>query len=185
MVKNSQKAKKPSVTSERVPISSKPSNLDCRDSGELFDAHIVAVCKIFEKGRGFCRAPCLAVGLLYTCILQGARQAQGPCCTNPSCDLLNGLTLGRFSVGADSTVWRVNRRGPVAPVDPCKALKPCRGTLELPVTNWRSLALISSEYPSTISQNHLTTGVSAVQYFSRVLERQSTMSILPIPPENK
>ena len=83
MVKNSQKAKKTSVTSERVPISSKPSNLDCRDSGELFDAHIVAVCKIFEKGRGFCRAPCLAVGLLYTCILQGARQAQGPCCTNP------------------------------------------------------------------------------------------------------
>ena len=75
--------KKPSVTSERVPISSKPSNLDCRDSGESFDAHIVAVCKIFEKGRGFCRAPCLAVGLLYTCILQGARQAQGPCCTNP------------------------------------------------------------------------------------------------------
>ena len=85
MVKNSQKAKKTSVTSERVPISSKPSNLDCRDSGESFDAHIVAVCKIFEKGRGFCRAPCLAVGLLYTCILQGARQAQGPCCTNPSC----------------------------------------------------------------------------------------------------
>ena len=84
MVKNSQKAKKTSVTSERVPISSKPSNLDCRDSGESFDAHIVAVCKIFEKGRGFCRAPCLAVGLLYTCILQGARQAQGPCCTNPT-----------------------------------------------------------------------------------------------------
>ena len=84
MVKNSQKAKKTSVTSERVPISSKPSNLDCRDSGESFDAHIVAVCKIFEKGRGFCRAPCLAVGLLYTCILQGARQAQGPCCTNPN-----------------------------------------------------------------------------------------------------
>ena len=83
MVKNSQKAKKTSVTSERVPISSKPSNLDCRDSGEPFDAHIVAVCKIFEKGRGFCRAPCLAVGLLYTCILQGARKAQGPCCTNP------------------------------------------------------------------------------------------------------
>ena len=82
MVKNSRK--KPSVTSERVPISSKPSNLDCRDSGESFDAHIVAVCKIFEKGRGFCRAPCLAVGLLYTCILQGARQAQGPCCTNPN-----------------------------------------------------------------------------------------------------
>ena len=84
MIKNSQKAKKTSVTSERVPISSKPSNLDCRDSGESFDAHIVAVCKIFEKGRGFCRAPCLAVGLLYTCILQGARQAQGPCCTNPT-----------------------------------------------------------------------------------------------------
>ena len=72
------------MTSERVPISSKPSNLDCRDSGELFDAQIVAVCKIFAKGRGFCRAPCLAVGLLYTCILQGARQAQGPCCTNPN-----------------------------------------------------------------------------------------------------
>ena len=84
MVKNRQKAKKTSVTSERVQISSKPSNLDCRDSGESFDAHIVAVCKIFEKGRGFCRAPCLAVGLLYTCILQGARQAQGPCCTNPT-----------------------------------------------------------------------------------------------------
>ena len=25
-----------------------------------------------------------AVGLFYTCILQGARQVQGPCCTNPS-----------------------------------------------------------------------------------------------------
>ena len=70
--------KNPSVTSERV--SSKPS--DCCDSGESFDAHIEGVCMIFEKGRGFCRAPCLAVGLLYTCILQGARQAQGPCCTN-------------------------------------------------------------------------------------------------------
>ena len=89
MVKNSQKAKKTSVTSERVPISSKPSNLDCRDSGESFDAHIVAVCKIFEKGRGFCRAPCLAVGLLYTCILQGARQVQGPCC---------GASCGRASL---------------------------------------------------------------------------------------
>ena len=85
------------MTSERVPISSKPSNLDCRDSGESFDAHIVAVCKIFEKGRGFCRAPCLAVGLLYTCILQGARQAQGPCCTNPS-PRTSGQVLAQHTV---------------------------------------------------------------------------------------
>ena len=86
------------MTSERVPISSKPSNLDCRDSGESFDAHIVAVCKIFEKGRGFCRAPCLAVGLLYTCILQGARQAQGPCCTNPISIFFRSLVVRRTSL---------------------------------------------------------------------------------------
>ena len=32
---------------------------------------------------GFAGTPSLAVGLFYTCILQGASQAQGPCCTNP------------------------------------------------------------------------------------------------------
>ncbi len=59
----------------------------------------------------------------------------------------------------------------------------CSGTLELPVTNWSSLALISSEYPSTICQNQITTWESALQCFRRVWERQSVMSILPIPPE--
>ena len=33
---------------------------------------------------GFAGTPSLAVGLFYTCILQGASQAQGPCCTNPN-----------------------------------------------------------------------------------------------------
>ena len=35
--------------------------------------------------------------------------------------------LGKFSVGT-SIKWRVNRRGPAAPVDPCKALNPWSGT---------------------------------------------------------
>lgn len=89
---------------------------------------------------------------------------------------------------------------------PCRALKPWSGTLEDPVTNWRSLALISSLYDSTMSQNHWTTGVSAVQCckehkvrnkletilkwlekkfpitFNRVLVCQSTVSILQMPP---
>ena len=33
---------------------------------------------------GFAGTPSLAVRLFYTCILQGASQAQGPCCTNPT-----------------------------------------------------------------------------------------------------
>ena len=37
---------------------------------------------------GFVGTPSLAVGLFYTCILQGASQAQGPCCTNPSFEQL-------------------------------------------------------------------------------------------------
>ena len=58
-------------------MSSKPSNLDCRDSGESFDAHIVAVCKIFEKGRGFCRAPALqwVYSILAFCRGQVKRRA--------------------------------------------------------------------------------------------------------------
>ena len=39
----------------------------------------------FSFAGGFAGTPSLAVGLFYTCILQGARQVQGPCCTNPSC----------------------------------------------------------------------------------------------------
>ena len=38
----------------------------------------------FSFAGGFAGTPSLAVGLFYTCILQGARQVQGPCCTNPS-----------------------------------------------------------------------------------------------------
>ena len=38
---------------------------------------------------GFAGTPSLAVGLFYTCILQGASQAQGPCCTNPSWGIPN------------------------------------------------------------------------------------------------
>ena len=35
--------------------------------------------------------------------------------------------FGRFIVGA--SIWcKVNRRGPAAPVDPCNALNPCKGT---------------------------------------------------------
>ena len=37
----------------------------------------------FSFAGGFAGTPSLAVGLFYTCILQGARQVQGPCCTNP------------------------------------------------------------------------------------------------------
>ena len=38
--------------------------------------------------------------------------------------------LGKLSVGA-SIKCRVNRRGPAAPVEPCKALKPCSGTCSI------------------------------------------------------
>ena len=38
--------------------------------------------------------------------------------------------LGKLSVGA-SIKCRVNKRGPAAPVEPCKALKPCRGTCSI------------------------------------------------------
>ena len=60
--------------------------------------------------------------------------------------------------------------------EPCNALNPCNGTLELPVTNCNNRARISSLYDSTICQNHLTTGVSGVQcckYDVRSLLRMS------------
>ena len=43
----------------------------------------------FENAGGFAGTPSLAVGLFYTCILQGARQVQGPCCTNPRGNQIN------------------------------------------------------------------------------------------------
>ena len=46
----------------------------------------------FSFAGGFAGTPSLAVGLFYTCILQGARQVQGPCCTNPS--VTTGLVTG-------------------------------------------------------------------------------------------
>jgi len=65
---------------------------------------------------------------------------------------------------------------------PWRALKPCSGTRELPVTNCRSLALCSSSYSSTARQNQRTTGVSSEQCFNRVFRFQSSTSILPSPP---
>lgn len=64
---------------------------------------------------------------------------------------------------------------------PCSALKPCRGTREDPVTNWSSRARRSSSKNSTAFQNHLTTLLSGVQCFNRVLTFQSLTSILPSP----
>lgn len=64
---------------------------------------------------------------------------------------------------------------------PCKALKPCRGTLDEPVTNCRSLALRSSSNISTAFQNHFTTLLSVAQCFRRVFALQSWMSIFPRP----
>lgn len=64
---------------------------------------------------------------------------------------------------------------------PWRALKPCRGTLEEPVTNCSSRALRSSSNDSTAFQNHLTILLSGVQCLSRVLDFQSLMSILPRP----
>lgn len=64
---------------------------------------------------------------------------------------------------------------------PCRALNPCSGTLEEPVTNWSSRALRSSSYDSTARQNHFTLLLSGVQCFSRVFDFQSLMSILPRP----
>lgn len=64
---------------------------------------------------------------------------------------------------------------------PWRALKPCRGTLEEPVTNCSSRALRSSSKDSTAFQNHLTMLLSGVQCLSRVLDFQSLMSILPRP----
>ena len=46
----------------------------------------------------------LAVGLFYTCILLGARQVQGPCCTNPN--PIDGV--GCFLLQIDSLVSHVN-----------------------------------------------------------------------------
>lgn len=51
-----------------------------------------------------------------------------------------------------------------------------------PVTNCRSLALLSSSKVSTACQNHLTMLLSATQCFSRVLDFQSFRSILSRPP---
>ena len=64
---------------------------------------------------------------------------------------------------------------------PWRALKPCSGTRLLPVTNWRSRALFSSSYASTVRQNHLTMFESLVQCFKRVCVRQSDTSIFPKP----
>lgn len=64
---------------------------------------------------------------------------------------------------------------------PCKALKPCSGTLEEPVTNCSSRALLSSSKDSTAFQNHLTMLLSGVQCFSLVFAFQSEMSIFPKP----
>lgn len=66
-------------------------------------------------------------------------------------------------------------------VIPCKALKPCSGTLEEPVTNCSSRALLSSSKDSTAFQNHLTMLLSGVQCFSLVFAFQSEMSIFPKP----
>ena len=51
----------------------------------------------FSFAGGFAGTPSLAVGLFYTCILQGARQVQGPCCTNPSSKFQNLDQSFRFS----------------------------------------------------------------------------------------
>ena len=64
---------------------------------------------------------------------------------------------------------------------PCKALKPCRGTRDEPVTNWSNRARRSSSKNSTAFQNHLTTLLSGVQCFNRVFTFQSLTSIFPSP----
>ena len=51
----------------------------------------------FENAGGFAGTPSLAVGLFYTCILQGARQVQGPCCTNPNSKSTN-LMIWRYMI---------------------------------------------------------------------------------------
>lgn len=51
-----------------------------------------------------------------------------------------------------------------------------------PVTNCSSRALLSSSKVSTACQNHRTTLLSAPQCFSRVLDFQSSRSILSRPP---
>ena len=65
---------------------------------------------------------------------------------------------------------------------PCNALKPCRGTRELPVTNCSIRALISSSKLSTARQNQRTMLLSHVQCLRRVCFFQSSRSILPRPP---
>ena len=47
----------------------------------------------FSFAGGFAGTPSLAVGLFYTCILQGASQAQGPCCTNPTSAPVFNITI--------------------------------------------------------------------------------------------
>lgn len=85
--------------------------------------------------------------------------------------------FGKLFVQA--SIWcMVKSRGPAAP---CSALKPCRGTREDPVTNWSNRARLSSSKNSTAFQNHLTTLLSGVQCFNRVLTFQSLTSILPSP----
>lgn len=64
---------------------------------------------------------------------------------------------------------------------PCRALKPCRGTRDEPVTNWSNRARRSSSKNSTAFQNHLTTLLSGVQCFNRVFTFQSFTSIFPSP----
>lgn len=65
---------------------------------------------------------------------------------------------------------------------PCKALKPWSGTRVEPVTNCKSLALLSSSNVSTACQNHFTILLSAMQCFRRVFDFQSFRSILSRPP---
>ena len=60
--------------------------------------------RFFENAGGFAGTPSLAVGLFYTCILQGARQVQGPCCTNPNFNICGNLltmpsTVSLASIG--------------------------------------------------------------------------------------
>ena len=77
------------------------------------------------------------------------------------------------STGICSYFWREKL--------PCNALKPCSGTRDEPVTNWRSRARLSSSKNSTAFQNHFTMLLSGVQCFNLVFAFQSLTSIFPSP----
>ena len=49
-----------------------------------------------------------------------------------------------------------------APFMPCSSLKPCRGTRDVPVTNWMNLARSSFENERSASQNHWICGVTTI-----------------------